>query len=189
MNGEDATPERRHLSSVDGTRCIGQYIAVSGVSSGASAGRTGMANISASGEGIVSAATDKVYRVIADYREHHPKFLPPAFSEFRVEEGGVGAGTIVSYKLKLGGQTSSYRVRVTEPEPGRTLTETDIATGIATTFTVTPEGDQRSRVNISTTLPASGGIRGWLERVFAPRMLGKLYTDELQRLAEYVTRG
>ena len=32
---------------------------------------------------------DAVYRYIADMREHHPRFLPPAFSDFQVEPGGV----------------------------------------------------------------------------------------------------
>ena len=32
---------------------------------------------------------DAVYRYIADMREHHPRFLPPAFSGFQVEPGGV----------------------------------------------------------------------------------------------------
>jgi hypothetical protein len=25
---------------------------------------------------------------------HHPRFLPPAFSDFEVESGGIGAGTL-----------------------------------------------------------------------------------------------
>jgi hypothetical protein len=149
-----------------------------------------MANINVvSDDRVVSAPADEVFRKLADYREHHPKILPPAFSDFRVEEGGVGAGTIISFKVKLGGRTKSYRERVTEPEPGRVLTETDIATGSSTTFTVTPEGELQTRVGISTSFPASGGVQGWLEKMFAPRMLRKLYADELQRLDEYVTRG
>ena len=45
-------------------------------------------------EGGVGAPADVVYGLIADMREHHPRFLPPAFSDFAVEEGGVGAGTV-----------------------------------------------------------------------------------------------
>jgi hypothetical protein len=55
-------------------------------------------------------------------REHHPRFLPPAFSDFRVESGAVGAGTITRFKLTAGRRTREYRMQVAEPEPGRVLT-------------------------------------------------------------------
>ena len=48
-----------------------------------------MAKIVASAEGTVDAPADTVYGYIADMREHHPRFLPPAFSDFQVESGGV----------------------------------------------------------------------------------------------------
>jgi len=38
-----------------------------------------MARIVVSAEGIVDAPADTVYRYLADMREHHPRFLPPAF--------------------------------------------------------------------------------------------------------------
>ena len=38
------------------------------------------------GRAAVAAPADLVYRLIADFDRHHPRFLPPAFSEFRVEE-------------------------------------------------------------------------------------------------------
>jgi uncharacterized protein YndB with AHSA1/START domain len=45
-------------------------------------------------ERAIGAPAELVYRLIADFERHHPRFLPPAFSQFRVEEGGVGAGTV-----------------------------------------------------------------------------------------------
>jgi hypothetical protein len=42
----------------------------------------------------VDAPADTVYRYVGDMREQHPRYLPPAFSDFRVGSGGVGAGTI-----------------------------------------------------------------------------------------------
>ncbi len=68
-----------------------------------------MARIVASAEGAVDASADTVYRYIADMREHHPRFLPPAFSDFRVESGGVGAGTITRFKVTAGGRTREFR--------------------------------------------------------------------------------
>ena len=45
-----------------------------------------MAELRTAAERLIAAPPDRVYRYIADYREHHPRFLPPAFSDFRVEE-------------------------------------------------------------------------------------------------------
>jgi uncharacterized protein YndB with AHSA1/START domain len=143
-----------------------------------------MATIHVSAERVVEASADEVYRYLADMREHHPRFLPPAFSDFTVESGGVGAGTITRFKLDAGGRTREYRMQVSEPEPGRVLTESDTESSLVTTFTVDPEGD-RSRVRISTTWEGAGGIGGFFERTFAPRVMRRLYDDELERLNRY----
>ena len=135
-------------------------------------------------EGIVGAPAERVYGYLADMREHHPRFLPPAFSNFEVESGGVGAGTVVRFTMTAGRRTREYRMIVAEPTPGRVLTESDADSSLVTTFTVTPEGE-RSRVEISTTWDGAGGIGGFFERTFAPRVMQRLYADELARLDEY----
>ena len=48
-------------------------------------------------ERTVDAPAGAVYGYIADMRGHHPHFLPPAFSDFQIESGGVGAGTITRF--------------------------------------------------------------------------------------------
>src|SRR5216117_1881133 len=143
-----------------------------------------MARIVVSAEGMVDAPADNVYGYLADMREHHPRFLPPAFSDFEVESGGVGAGTITRFKVTAGGRSREYRMEVAEPEPGRVLTESDTNSSLVTTFTVTPE-DGSSRFRISTTWEGAGGVGGFFERLFAPRVLERLYADELQRLDRY----
>ena len=137
-----------------------------------------------SAERTVQAPADTVYRYIADMREHHPRFLPPAVSDFRVESGGVGAGTITRFKVTAGGRTRDYQMKVAEPEPGRVLTESDTGSSAVTTFTVSPQGGA-SLVRISTTWEGAGGIGGLLERMFAPRVMRAVYTDELRRLDVY----
>jgi hypothetical protein len=127
---------------------------------------------------------DTVYRYLADMRDHHPRFLPPAFSDFEVESGGVGAGTVTRFKLTAGGRTREYRMKVAEPEPGRVLTESDMNSNAVTTFTVSPGGDA-SLVRISTAWDGAGGIGGVFERMFAPRVLRAIYADELKRLDAY----
>jgi hypothetical protein len=140
--------------------------------------------IHVSAEAIVEAPSATVYGYLADMREHHPHFLPSAFSGFEVEAGGVGAGTITRFRLTAGGRSREYRMQVAEPEPGRVLTESDTNSSLVTTFTVTPEGNA-SRVQISTTWEGAGGIGGFFERRFAPRVMRSIYADELERLNAY----
>ena len=73
---------------------------------------------------------------------------------------------------------------VAEPEPGRVLTESDTGSSAVTTFTVAPEGGA-SRVQINSAWDGAGGIGGVLERMFAPRMMRAILTDELGRLDAY----
>ncbi len=145
-----------------------------------------MAVIEIAEERVIAAPAARVYRSIADYDEHQ-RFLPPAFSDFRIEEGGVGAGTVMRFNVRAGGMTRAAHHRVSEPEPGRVLTESEIGADMATTFTVTPEGDM-SRVRIVTRWTA-GGVRGFVERLLAPRMLRALYRDELARMERYVVEN
>jgi uncharacterized protein YndB with AHSA1/START domain len=143
-----------------------------------------MAPIVVSAERVVDAPADAVYRYVADMRDHHARFLPPAFSDFRVESGGVGAGTITRFTVTAGGRTREYRMRVDEPEPGRVLTESDTGSSLVTTTTVSPR-DRASLVRISTTWDGAGGIGGVFERMFAPRVMRAIYADELARLDAY----
>jgi uncharacterized protein YndB with AHSA1/START domain len=143
-----------------------------------------MAKIVVSAERVVDAPAEAVYRYVADMREHHPHFLPPAFSDFQVESGGTGAGTITRFKVTAGGRTRDYRMKVDEPEPGRVLTESDTASSMVTTTTVTPR-DGAALVEISTSWNGAGGIGGFFERRFAPKAMRAIYTDELERLNAY----
>jgi hypothetical protein len=136
----------------------------------------------------IQAPPDRVYEILADFRNHHPKILPPAFSDFRVESGGRGAGTILSYRLNLAGRSWKARSRVEEPEPGRVLTESVAESGAVTTFTVTPEGSG-SRVRIDTAWPGGKGVSGWIERLLASRLLRRLYAQELELLDRYARSG
>jgi hypothetical protein len=139
--------------------------------------------------GVVRADAARVWAILADYREGHPRILPrPPFTGLEVERGGVGAGTIIRYGLRVpGGGTRTARAEVTEPEPGRVLAETDLANGTRTTFTVEPAGAE-CRVTIATTLPGRRGVLGWLEYAFAARFLHGVYQRELRLLAETAER-
>jgi uncharacterized protein YndB with AHSA1/START domain len=139
-----------------------------------------MAKVNASAERTIDAPAERVYGYLADMHTH-PHFLPPAFSDFRVEEGGVGEGTVTRFAVTAGGRTRNYRMRVSEPAPGRTLVESDANSSLVTTFNVEPRGD-KSLVRISTSWDGAAGVGGFFERTFAPKAMRRIYLDELDRL-------
>src|SRR5207248_3228979 len=78
-----------------------------------------MGTIQVAAERPIGAPAERVYRYIADFTQHHFRFLPPAFSDLRVERGGYGAGTVITFKVTVAGRTQAYRTEVEEPERGR----------------------------------------------------------------------
>ena len=143
-----------------------------------------MALIEVSAERVIEAEAEIVYGYVADHVHHHPHFLPPAFSDFKVEAGGVGAGTVTTFRVTAGGRSREYRMEVAEPEPGRVMTESDVNSSLVTTWIIEPRG-QESLVKISTGWQGAGGIGGFFERTFAPRVMRGIYNDELERLNAY----
>jgi uncharacterized protein YndB with AHSA1/START domain len=142
-----------------------------------------MGKVEAFAERTIDAPAGQVYGYLADMHQH-PHFLPPAFSDFQVEEGGVGEGSVTHFTVTAGGRTRSYRMRVTEPDPGRVLVESDANSSLVTTFNVEPR-DGKSLVRISTNWDGAEGIGGFFERAFAPRAMRRIYLDELDRLSAY----
>src|SRR3954462_14130852 len=72
-----------------------------------------------SAERVMDVPAAVVYHCIADYREHHRTegFLPPVFTDLQVEQGGVGAGTVIRFTMNLGGRRRTAVARVEEPQP------------------------------------------------------------------------
>lgn len=143
-----------------------------------------MGTIRVSAQRRIEAPAEAVYGVIADQSEH-AHFLPEQFEDFRVETGGVGAGTVTTFKVNAGRRVRAYRMEISEPEPGRVLRESDTGSSLQTTFTVEPEGASACRVQIETTWQGAGGVGGFFERTFAPRVMQGIYADELERLNAY----
>ena len=145
----------------------------------------GTVKISVSAERHIDAPAARVYGYLADFRDHHPRFLPRQFGDFEVETGGYGAGTVHRFTLTLGGRCVAYRVRVGEPDPGRVLIESDPEKRMLTTFTVEPESGASCRVRIETRW-YTDGVTAFVERAMAPRMLRRVYREELMLLDRYV---
>ncbi|MER5493677.1 SRPBCC family protein [Streptomyces sp. LE64] len=142
-----------------------------------------MAQVEATTERIIAANPDDVFDALADYSDVRAKLLPEQFSEYEVREGGDGEGTLVHWRL----QATSKRVRdclleVTEPKDGE-LVEKDRNSSMVTTWIVTPAGEGRARVVVTSRWQGATGIGGFFERTFAPKGLGRIYDALLARLA------
>jgi hypothetical protein len=133
----------------------------------------------------VPAPPAAVYGLIADYRHGHPRILPPKyFRNLEVERGGRGAGTVFRFEMWMFGTTRVARGEVTEPVPGRVLSEKYLDDETVTTFTVEPSPDVAStRVTIATDLRGRPGLVGHLERLVATRLLPRIYREELALLS------
>lgn len=147
-----------------------------------------MAQVEATTERVVAADAEKVFDALADYSGTRARLLPEHFSEYEVREGGDGEGTLVHWKL----QATSKRVRdclleVSEPTDGE-LVEKDRNSSMVTTWRVTPAGEGRTRVVVTTTWQGAGGIGGFFEKTFAPKGLGRIYDAVLARLAAEVEK-
>ncbi|MFJ8079728.1 SRPBCC family protein [Streptomyces sp. NPDC096205] len=147
-----------------------------------------MAQVEATTERVVAADAETVFDALADYSGTRAKLLPEHFSEYEVREGGDGEGTLVHWKL----QATSKRVRdclleVTEPTDGE-LVEKDRNSSMVTVWRVTPAGEGKSRVVVTTTWTGASGIGGFFERTFAPKGLGRIYDAVLAKLAAEVEK-
>lgn len=139
---------------------------------------------------VINAPAKRVYDIIADYREGHPNILPKKyFSSLEIEKGGIGAGTVIRFRMTVMGKSQTFRASITEPEPGRVLAETDIKNDSVTTFTVSPSADGRqSTVTITSELKSHDGLVGVFQRFATKRLLSRIYKEELVTLALMVEK-
>ena len=142
-------------------------------------------NISASTR--IMAPASRVYGIIADYREGHPHIVPPRyFRNLVVEEGGIGAGTKISFEMVLFGKVQQTGSVITEPEPGRVLMESTVDGLAVTRFIVDPLEDGKTcRVTIDTDLKSMGFIGNALIRL----LFRRIYREELALLAAQALSG
>jgi len=142
-----------------------------------------------SASALIPARRERVYSLIANYHDGHTRIVPKQFSNLVVEQGGIGAGTIIRFQMSVLGRKQMFRAAITEPEPGRVLVETNLdANGAVTTFTVDPgTAPADSRVTISTQLQVRSGLAGMIEKTFSTLLLRPMYVQELENLARVAT--
>jgi len=139
---------------------------------------------------LIEVPSAKVYSIIADYHNGHPHILPkPYFVSLTVEQGGIGAGTVISFQMKMMGELQIFHATISEPEPGRLLTETTDK-GAITTFRVEPREDgQHAFVTISTETDIPDGLPGKFQGWLTTRLLRPIYIQELEQLAAFAKNG
>ncbi|MGH9647291.1 MAG: SRPBCC family protein [Bryobacteraceae bacterium] len=137
----------------------------------------------------IPARRERVYALIANYRDGRPRILPRQFKNLVVEQGGIGAGTMIRFQMSIFGKTETFRAAITEPDPGHILVETNLdSNGAVTTFTVGPgPAPADSHVTISTELPVRNSVLGYIEKALTTALLRPIYKKELENLARVAT--
>ena len=133
---------------------------------------------------VVDAPAERVYAFLADFQNEHPTIFPPNFSNYRVEQGGIGTGTVISYRFRAGNRQRDYRMNIEADEAAGRIVEHDQGSSLTTKWNLAPQdGGARTRVELESSWEGASGIGGFFERTFAPRVLRRMYDDELSRLA------
>jgi hypothetical protein len=145
-----------------------------------------MGQVTARTQRTIEAPAERVQEALADYETVRPQILTEQYRDYRLEAGGQGAGSRVHWTL----QATKKRVRdqlveVSQPVEG-SIVERDTNSSMVTTWTVAPEGADRSTVTVETTWNGAGGIGGFFERTFAPGGLEKIHNGVLANLASTV---
>jgi hypothetical protein len=142
-----------------------------------------MAHIHVQAEQTVNARPEEVYAFLKDYTKR-PQILTDNYLNYTVEEGGIGAGTVVTYRLHAARRERGYRIQVSDPGTGQTLQESDTGSSLVTSWTITPiANNQQTRVQITSDWEGGKGVGGFFEKTFAPLGLKRIYTEILGKLA------
>lgn len=138
---------------------------------------------------LIPAPCARVYSILADYRRGHALILPkPPFVSMVVTKGGTGEGTEIELTMRIMGRCATYHGVVSEPTPGRVITERYVGKSTLTTFSVEPrDADRSAEVTIATDIEVQAGLLGVAERWLATRLLRPVYFKELEQLAALVS--
>lgn len=139
-----------------------------------------MGQVSASSSIVVAADPQRTLEAIGDYETIRPRILSSHYRDYKVVEGGKGAGTVVEWTLQATEKRSrNVRAKVTVSDS--ILTERDANSSMVNTWTVTPDG-AGSQVTLRTTWTGAGGVSGIFEGIFAPLGLKKIQAEVLGNL-------
>jgi hypothetical protein len=143
-----------------------------------------MATVTARATKALDASPEQVLAFLRDYRESRPTILTDNYSQYRVESGGQGQGTVIGYHFAAGGRERDYRLSVVEDAGG--LSERDQLSSYVSRWTVAPDA-AGSQVTLEASWQGAGGIGGVFERAFAPMGLKRIFGEMLEKLAVAVS--
>jgi hypothetical protein len=143
-----------------------------------------MRQVSASSTILIDAEPETVLAAVADYQAVRPKILSPHYSDYRVLEGGQGAGTVATWKLQAT-KSRARDVKANVDVAGHTVIEKDANSTMVTNWIVAPAGSGSS-VTVKTSWQGAGGIGGFFEKTFAPLGLRKIQGAVLENLKKEV---
>jgi hypothetical protein len=66
---------------------------------------------------IIATSRKRAYSILADYRIGHPSILPHQFTSMEVEQGGVGAGTIIRFTMRCWEERNAFVPPSPSPNP------------------------------------------------------------------------
>jgi carbon monoxide dehydrogenase subunit G len=133
----------------------------------------------------IDAPPEDVVAALSDYREVRPRILTEHYRDYRVEEGGQGAGTVAHWVL----QATAKRQRdqtVDVDADVASVVERDRNSSMVTTWTVEPAGEGRSSVTVDARWNGATGVGGFFERLFAPRGLQRIHSGVLTNLGQHL---
>ncbi|MEV6136572.1 SRPBCC family protein [Nocardia sp. NPDC051990] len=139
-----------------------------------------MGQVSASSSIAVAADPQRTLEAIADYEKVRPRILSAHYRDYRVVEGGQGAGTVAEWTLQAT-EKRSRNVHAVVSVSDSIVTERDSNSTLVNTWTVSPEGTG-SQVTLRTSWKGAGGVAGIFEGIFAPLGLKKIQAEVLANL-------
>lgn len=142
-----------------------------------------MAQVTATTETTLPVAPTVALAALADYAETRPAILTDRYTDYAVESGGAGTGTVVTWRL----HATEKRVRHVLADvvvDASSVIEKDRNSSLVTTYSVVPDGASGTRVVVTTTWDGAGGIGGFFERTFAPKGLVRIHDGVLANLAQ-----
>ncbi|RMI34315.1 SRPBCC family protein [Nocardia stercoris] len=139
-----------------------------------------MGQVSASTSIVVDADPQRALTAIADYETVRPRILTEHYRDYKVIEGGQGAGTVAEWTLQAT-QKRSRNIHAVVSVSDSMVTERDSNSTLVTTWTVTPSGTG-SLVTVRTSWKGAGGVPGFFEGIFAPLGLKKIQAEVLAKL-------
>jgi len=139
----------------------------------------------------IPASPERIWRVLTDYRVHHPAILPKdVFRELTVLQGGNGAGTKFRLTMRMGGKDHVSEIDVTTPRPGSVLVEAADDGSVVTTFTLVPaDGGRATTLTFDTDYTLPAGFLLPLMRWVTNKVLGGLYKREMDQLTVYLQQN